>query len=66
MNINLTTYKNIKKLKCILTEIKKQALQGYLENVMATKDTDYSLWKITKKLKNTHQQSPPLRTNTGE
>lgn len=50
-----------KKLTKLLSKLKNQAIQTYLENLSPTKATDYSLWKATKKLKQPQQHNPPIR-----
>lgn len=37
---------------------KNEAIQDYLLSLIATQATDYSLWKYTKRLRNT--ELPPL------
>jgi hypothetical protein len=38
----------------------KRAFQAHLQNVIATTDTDYSLWKATKRLKQLTRGIPPI------
>jgi hypothetical protein len=41
--------------------IKEETFQTYLQSLTATDDTDYSLWKATKRLKQPTQRIPPIR-----
>ena len=57
--------KAIKDLKkCIYTE-KNQYFKNYLENLSATENTDYSLWKATKKINQPQQFAPPIKKSDG-
>lgn len=49
------------KLKRLLHKLKNEAIQTYLENLSATKETNYSLWKATKKIKQPQANIPPIR-----
>jgi hypothetical protein len=40
-------------------------MQTYLQGLTPTDSTDYSLWKVTKKIKQIAESSPPLRTPQG-
>jgi hypothetical protein len=48
------------KLKDHTKRIKEETLQTYLQSSTATADTDYSLWKATKRLKQLTQRIPPI------
>jgi hypothetical protein len=53
-------YSNItKKLK------KDDSIQTFLQGLTPTDSTDYSLWKVTKKIKQIAKSSPPLRIPQG-
>jgi hypothetical protein len=52
-------------LKSLLLEYKQQAIRSYLENLSPTKATDYSLWKVTKRLQRPQTLIPPFRTPEG-
>ena len=55
----------IKELKKCIHEEKNNGIQNYLENLNATENTDYSLWKATKKIKRPKQFVPPIKRNNG-
>jgi len=57
--------KAIKQLKQLLCKIKNQSIQEYLSQLSATENTDYSLWKATRYLKQPLQHNPPIRKNDG-
>lgn len=48
------------KLKSLLSIDRNDGAQTYLKNLDTTADTDYSLWKITKKLKRPIYHQPPI------
>lgn len=54
-----------KYLKKALILEKEEGLQNYLRRLSPTKDTDYSLWKATKKLKQPKRPQPPIRHGKG-
>jgi aspartate aminotransferase-like enzyme len=57
--------KAVKELKKLFYEENQQAIQTYSSTLSAMEATDYSLWKATKRLKQT--QTPiPLRTTENE
>lgn len=49
------------KLKEVIDESKNEAVSTYLQGLTPGKDTDYSLWKVTKGLKRPVMQVPPIR-----
>jgi len=53
--------KHAKELKHLLRIYKNNNIQQYLENLTPQKDTNYSLWKVTRKLKQPQHHIPPLR-----
>ena len=53
--------KHAKELKHLLHTNKNTGNQQYLENLTPQKDTNYSLWKTTRKLKQPQHHIPPLR-----
>ncbi len=54
-----------KKLKEEVREIKNTSFQSYLLSLTPTSETDYSLWKATKKIGRPVLQVPPLRKTDG-
>lgn len=54
-----------RELKTMLKNMKNESVQNYLENLSATQNTDYSLWKATSKLKRPTSNIPPIRKNDG-
>jgi hypothetical protein len=52
-------------LKQLLNTKKNDSIQTFLQGLTATDSTDYSLWKVTKKIKQITQSSPPLTTPQG-
>jgi hypothetical protein len=50
-----------RKLKDQIKRVKEETFQTHLQNLTATVDTDYSLWKETKRLKQLTQRVPPVR-----
>lgn len=55
----------IKRLKYELKKEKNESIQSYLSKLSATKATDYSLWKATKKIKQPQRPCPPIRQANG-
>lgn len=53
------------KLKQMLNNNKNRSMANRLKNLTAKKDTDYSLWKVTKHLQNTSQTIPPIKCDDG-
>ena len=53
--------KHTKELKHLLHTHKNTGIQQYLENLTPQKDTNYFLWKTTRKLKQPQHRIPPLR-----
>ena len=45
----------------LLHTYKNNSIKKYLENLTPQKDTNYSLWKVTRKLKQPQHHIPPLR-----
>lgn len=58
--------KAVKEVKKILEEERNTATNRHLQGLSATIDTDYSLWKATKNIKQPQQRNPPLRLENGE
>jgi endonuclease/exonuclease/phosphatase family metal-dependent hydrolase len=59
---DLQKYRRLaKELKQLTHKLKNEAIQDYLRELTPTKDTNYSLWKATRKLKHPKQQISPLR-----
>lgn len=54
-----------KRLNKLLHKNKNQAIQDYLAQLSPTENTDYSLWKATRKLKQPQKCNPPIRKNGG-
>jgi hypothetical protein len=52
-------------LKQLLSNNKNYCIQTFLQGHTPTESTDYSLWKVTKKIKQVKKPSPPLRTSQG-
>jgi predicted deacetylase len=50
-------------LKQLLNNNKNDCIQTFLQGLTPTESTDYSLWKVTKKIKQVKKPSPPLRTS---
>jgi hypothetical protein len=46
-----------------IKRFKEQTFQTYLHGLTATSDTDYSIWKATKRLKKPTQRIPPIRND---
>ena len=53
-------------LKQVLNDEKQKVIQTYLESLTAMEDTENSLWKATKRLKQPQTPPPPLRTDGRE
>ena len=58
--------KVVKELKIILQDIDNSELSQYLENLSATKATDYSLWKGIKNMYHQTTFSSALKTENGD
>ena len=52
-------------LKRVIQKLKEASIASYLENLTADADTEYSLWKATRKLKRSITQVPPIRKSDG-
>jgi hypothetical protein len=50
-----------RKLKDPIKKIKEETFLTYLQGLTATVDTDYSLWKAARQLKQLTQRIPPIR-----
>lgn len=61
-NLNRIT----RRLKNLLKEEKNRGIQTYLENLTPFKDTNYSLWKATRKVKGPKDAIPPLKNAKGK
>lgn len=48
-----------------INEMKNETFKPYLSGLLATDDTDYSLWKATKRIKRPHIYVPPIRKIDG-
>jgi len=55
----------IKALINLLDSERNQGIQEYLSKLSATSETNYSLWKATKKLKRPQTQYLPIRKQDG-
>jgi hypothetical protein len=53
-------------LKREIKEIKKDSISAYLNELTSDNNTDYSLWKATKKIKRPVMQIPPIRKTDGK
>lgn len=53
------------KLRREIIEIKNESINKYLSELTDGKETDYSLWKVTKKLKRPCMHSAPIRSLDG-
>jgi DNA-binding FrmR family transcriptional regulator len=51
----------IRKLKGQINGMKEETFQIHLQSLTATSDTDCSLWKAAKRLKQPTQRIPPIR-----
>lgn len=52
-------------LKKKLKDLHNSAIQKYLEELSPMQDTDYSLWKATKIIRQPQKRIPPIRTQQG-
>jgi hypothetical protein len=52
-----------RKLEDKIKMINEETFQTYLQGLTETDDTDYSLWKATKRLKQPTQRIPPIRSS---
>lgn len=52
-------------LKTLICEFKNETFHVYLQNLSPFEDTNYSLWKVTKRLKQPCLSIPPLRRTDG-
>lgn len=48
-----------------IQEIKNMSINSYLRALIAGKDTEYSLWRVTTKIKRPITQIPPIRRQDG-
>lgn len=53
------------KLKRKILKLKEESVNSYLQNLSADKETEYSLWKATKRIKTPIAQIPPIRKEDG-
>jgi predicted glycoside hydrolase/deacetylase ChbG (UPF0249 family) len=51
-----------RKLKDQIERMKEETFQTHLQSLTATVDTDYSIWKATKRLKQPIQRIPQIRS----
>lgn len=58
--------KSVKEVNKHLINFKNEAIQDYLLSLLATQGTDYSLWKYTKRLRNTELPPPPFSNGKGK
>lgn len=56
----------IKNLKETLADHKNQGVRTFLENLSASKSTEYSLWKVARKIKQSQKTDPPVRRRDGD
>jgi hypothetical protein len=54
-----------RELKQLLNTKKNDSIQTFLQGLTPTDSTVYSLWKVTKEIKQIAKSSPPLRTPQG-
>lgn len=52
-------------LKREIQKLKEESINTFLENLTADEETEYSLWKATRKLKRPNTQIPPIRKVDG-
>lgn len=52
-------------LKHLLHQFKDESVGHYLENLTPFENTNYSLWKLTAKIKTQHTSVPPLKKGDG-
>lgn len=53
-------------LKALIKEVKHESLNKFLCELTADKNTDYSLWKMTKGIKGPKLQIPPIKKKDGD
>lgn len=53
------------KIKRMICELKEKSFETYINNLSANEETDYSLWKATKKIKRPIIHVPPIRNRDG-
>lgn len=58
--------KAIKQLKQLIYNEKNKNIEDFLKSLTAPEATDYSLWKLTEKIKTPKQSIPPLRLYNGK
>jgi hypothetical protein len=49
------------KIKRLIKGTKEETFQTHFQNLTATADTDYSIWRVTKRLKQQKKCIPPIR-----
>lgn len=54
------------RLRRAIQQIKNETFTSYLKNLSPDKDTNYSLWQATKRIKRPIMQIPPIRSPNGE
>ncbi len=54
------------RLKRLLSKIKNESVERYLQSLTGTKETEYSLWKATKRIKRPNIQNPPIKKENGD
>lgn len=54
-----------RELRRMIQKLKNDTFQEYVQGLSATDDTDYSLWKATRQLKQATQHIPPIRNKNG-
>lgn len=63
---NKTIFNNLcKKLHSKIQEVRTNSLQQYLKSPSPSEATDYSLWKVTKRIKRPLQHIPPICSSSG-
>lgn len=50
-----------RQLKDVITRLKVDVFEAYVKGLSATDETDYSLWKGTRRIKRRIQHIPPIR-----
>lgn len=58
--------KAVKQLKDLISSEKNRAIEEYLTNLTPTVNTDYSLWKAMRKIKNPQRSISPIRLSNGK
>ena len=53
-------------LKREIQKLKEESMSAYLSKLSACEETNYSLWKATKKMKNAITAIPPIRNHDGK